>query len=259
MRLLRLALLLVLLPAFPWPFLAQDWARIQPPVWIAKPDIVAWEKIENDRLNAAQRSIDQVVAVESPRTIENTLVPYDDAVRQINAAIGFPVLMQQVHHDASFRDHATAMNTKANGALTALSLNRTVYNALAALDVSQVDPATGYYVQRQLLEFQLAGVDKEDAARKRLKELNDKLSEDVATFDRNISDDVRTVEVASVSELDGLPQDYIGHHKPDADGKIRITTSYPDFYPVITFPTNTAPYGKGWLIPGHIPLLAADG
>src|SRR5579863_2846342 len=86
---------------------AQDWAKIQPPIWAAKPDIAAWEKIENDRLNDAERSIDRVVAGKGARTTENTLVPYDDAVRQINAAIGFSVLMQQVHHDASFRDRAT--------------------------------------------------------------------------------------------------------------------------------------------------------
>ena len=246
-RLLRLALLLALLPTVPWHSPAQDRAKFQPPIWSAKPDIAAWEKIENDRLNAAKHSIDQLLAVKGRRTIENTLVPYDDAVRQINAAIGFSVLMQQVHHDASFRDRATAMNTKANGALTALSLNRTVYNALAALDVSQAYPATRYYVRRQLLEFRLAGVDKDDATRKRLKELNDKLSEDVAMFDRNISDDIRTVEVASVSELDGLPQDYIDRHKPDADGKIRITTNYPDFYPVITFARNDDLRRKLWV------------
>ncbi len=81
-------------------------------------------------------------------------------------------------------------------------------------------------------------MDKDDATRKHLKELNDKLAEDVSMFDRNISDDVKTVEVASASELDGLPQDYVDRHKPDADGKIRITTNYPDFYPVMSFARN---------------------
>jgi hypothetical protein len=33
--------------------------------------------IVNDRLAAGQKSIDQIVAVKGPRTIENTLVPYD--------------------------------------------------------------------------------------------------------------------------------------------------------------------------------------
>src|SRR5208282_4392623 len=142
---------------------AQELPKSQPPVWSAKPDVAAFEKMENDRLAAAQRAIDQVVAVKDSRTIDNTLAPYDEAIRQLNAASYLSGLMQQVHPDVAFRDHATAMTTKVSSAQTALSLNRDVYQALSSLDVSKADAATRYYVQRQLLEFRLAGVDKDDA------------------------------------------------------------------------------------------------
>ena len=119
----------------------------QPPLWSAKPDVTAFEKIENTRLEAAQHAIDQVLAVTESRTIENTLVPYDEAIQQLNAAIYFSSLMQQVHPDVVFRDHATAMTTKVSSSQTALSLNRDVYRALTSLDLSKTDPATRYYVQ----------------------------------------------------------------------------------------------------------------
>jgi thimet oligopeptidase len=214
---------------------AQELPKSQPPLWSTQPDIAAFEKMENDRIAAAQRSIDQIVAVPGSRTIDNTLAPYDEATRQLNAAIYFSTLMQQVHPDTAFRDHATAMTTKVSGAQTALSLNRDVYHALASLDVSTADAATRYYIKRQLLEFHLAGVDKDDATRAKLKKLQDQLTEDQSKFDRDISDDVKTVEVAGVSELDGLPQDYIDNHKPGADGKIHITTNYPDLFPALDF------------------------
>jgi thimet oligopeptidase len=204
---------------------AQELPKSQPPLWSAKSDVAAFEKMENDRLAAAQRAIDQIVAVESPRTIENTLALYDEAIRQLNAAGYFSNLMQQVHPDVAFRDHATTMTTKVSSAQTALSLNRDVYQALASLDVSKSNPATRYYVQRQLLEFRLAGVDKNDAAREKLKKLQDQLTEDQSRFDRNISDDPGIVEVTGAAELDGLPQDYVDNHKPGADGKMRITTN----------------------------------
>jgi len=207
----------------------------QPTVYAGKPDIAAFEKKENDRLAAAQKSIDQIVAVKGARTIDNTLEPYDEAIRMLNAAAYFSVLMQQVHPDAAYRDHATAMTTKVSSAQTALSLNQDVYHALAALDVSKADPATKYYVQRQLLEFRLSGVDKDEATRAKIKKLQDELTDHLSAFDRNISDDVRTVEVSNVSELDGLPQDYIDNHKPGPDGKIKINTTYPDLVPVMTF------------------------
>jgi thimet oligopeptidase len=219
---------------------AQDVPKDQPPLWSTKPDVAAFEKMENDRLAAAQRSIDEVVAVTGSRTVANTLAPFDDATRKINTAYYFSDLMQKVNPDPAFRDHATAMTTRVSSAQTALSLNRNVYQALATLDLSKSDPATRYYVQRQLLEFRLAGVDKDDATRAKLKKLQDQLTEDQSKFDRNISDDVRTVEVANVAELDGLPQDYIDNHKPGADGKIHITTNYPDLFPPLTFAKSDA-------------------
>jgi len=218
---------------------AQNITVSQPTVWASRPDVTAFEKIENDRLAAGQRAIDTLIAAKGPRSIENTLVPFDEAVRQNNSAGYFAGLMEQVHPEAAFRDHATAMLTKASAAQTAIALNHDVYNALAALDLSKTDAATRYYVQRQLLEFRLAGVDKDDATRARLKKLNDQATEQQSMFDRNVSDGQKTIE-ADASELDGLPQDYIDRHKPGADGKIHITTDYPDALPVFNFAKSDA-------------------
>lgn len=211
----------------------------QPTVWAAKPDVAAFEKMENDRLAASQQSVAKLVAVKGQRTIENTLVPFDEAIRQINSTAYLAGLLQQVHPDATFRDHATAMVTRASAAQTALSLNRDVYNALTALDLTRADNATRYYVKRQLLEFRLAGVDKDEATRMRIRKLSDQATEEQSMFDRNISDSQKSVE-AEPSELEGLPQDFIARHKPGPDGKIRITTDYPDALPVLNFGKNDA-------------------
>jgi thimet oligopeptidase len=230
----RLAILFCLPCALAIALSAQKITVSQPTVWTAKPDIPAFEKIENDRLAAAQRSIDTLTAVKDARTIENTLAPFDEAVRQVNTAAYFAQMMVHVHPDAAFRDHATAMLTKASAVQTAIALNHDVYNALAALDLTKADAATRYYVQRQLLLFRLAGVDKDDATRARLKKLNDQATEEQSMLDRNIADGQKTIE-ADPSELDGLPQDYIDRHKPDANGKVHITTNYPDSLPVSNF------------------------
>src|SRR5579871_4835790 len=175
---------------------AQNATVSQPTIWAQKPDVAAFAKIENDRLDKGKR------------TIENTLVPYDDAVQHNNSAGYFAGLMEQVHPEAGFRDKATALLTKATAAQTAIALNHDVYNALAALDLSKADASTRYYVQRQLLEFRLAGVDKDETTRARIKKLSDQATEEQSMFDRNISDGTKTIE-ADPAELDGLPQDYI--------------------------------------------------
>jgi thimet oligopeptidase len=213
---------------------AQEAPKSQPPLWSGKPDITAFNKIEDDRLAAGQKFVDSMLAVKGQRTVGNTLVPFDAAVTQLNSTIYFSVMMQQIHPEEKFRDAATEMTRKASAAQTALQLNPDVYKALAGIDLSQADAATAYYVKRQLLEFRLAGVDKDEATRAKVKKLNDELTEEQSMYDRNIADDSKKV-AATVAELDGLPQDFIDRHKPGADGKITLTTNYPDALPVLKF------------------------
>ena len=236
MPILRLALIPALLAAAG----AQEMPKSQPPLWAAKPDVAAFEKLEAAHLAEAQRHIDALLSVKGTRTAENTLRPFDAALEQINAANYFATFMQQVHPDAKFRDSATQMTRKASAAATALSLNREVYQALGAPDQAKADAATRHFVERQLLQFRLAGVDKDDATRARLKELNDRLTEQQSMFDRNISDDQKVVTVPGPASLDGLPQDYIDRHKPAGDGTIRITTDYPDILPAMKFVKSDA-------------------
>src|SRR5215831_18838211 len=160
----------------------------QPPLWSAKPDVTAFEGIENAHLAAAQKAIDALVAVKGPRTIENTVAPFDEATRELNSAQYFSSLMEQVHPSEAFRDRASAMTRKVSDAARVLSLNQAVYQALAGLKLDDADPATRYYVQRQLLEFRLGGVNRDDATRAKLRRLNDELTEEQSAFDRNISD-----------------------------------------------------------------------
>jgi thimet oligopeptidase len=211
----------------------------QATLWAAKPDKAAFEKAENDYLAAAQKDVDQVVTVKGARTIANTLAPYDEATRNLNSASYFAGIMSQVHPDAEFRDKADDMTRKASAAATELSLNQDVYRALSALDLSKTTGATRYYVQRTLLEFRLAGVDKDEATRNKIKDLNDKLTDDQNKFARNIAEDKHSVKVDDAKELDGLPADYISRHKPGPDGKITITTDYPDYLPAMKFAKST--------------------
>ncbi len=212
---------------------------LPPPLWASKPDAAAFSRIEDAHLDAAKKFIDAIAAAKGPRTIENTLRPYDDATRELDSAGYFSYLREEVAPDAAYREAATEATRKVSAAQTDLSLNRGVYDALAAVDLSGADAATKFYVGRQLFLFRLAGVDKDDATRAKLKKLNDELTEEQSAFERNISDDLRTTE-ADPSELKGLPQDYIDRHKPGADGKVRITTAYPDTFPALKFAESAA-------------------
>jgi thimet oligopeptidase len=208
------------------------------PFWTGKPDAAAFEKAMEERLKLAQAALDRLLAVKGKRTIENTLTVYDEILIHLDAAGSRASLMEVVHPDESLRKAAERITQKASSFGTTLSLNRGVYDALSAMDIKKTDASTRYYVEKTLREFRLAGVDKDEATRKRITALRDELVLIGQDFDKNIRGDVRKITVKNVSELEGLPADYIARHKPDANGVITLTTDYPDSLPVFTYAKN---------------------
>ena len=209
-----------------------------PHVWDKPVDPAVFEKRINEQLDLAQKSIDQLLAVKGTRTIQNTLEPYDQAVEALDTGAYQSYAMQIVNPEAAIRDRAQAMLQKVSAAATTLALNQSLYHALAALDVSKADSATQYYVQRTLLEFRLAGVDKDDATRARIKTLNDEITKYASQFQRNLAESQLKVVVKDPKELEGLPEDFIKAHKPAADGTITLTSDSPDVTPVLKFCKN---------------------
>ena len=210
-------------------------AVVDAPFWTGHPSATAFATIQKQRLARARAAIDRLLAVKGKRTVENTLRTYDDALIFLDATSAQSGLISQVHPDSALRGAADKATQAASAFATELSLNRKVYDALAAVDTTRADPETRYYVWKTLRDFRLAGVDKDDATRKRIRELSDKIVETGQAFSRNIREDKRTVTVKDASELSGMPDDYIARHKPDAGGHIILTIDYPDAIPVFSY------------------------
>ena len=208
------------------------------PFWTGKPDAATFTRIQDERLAKAQQTLDRMLAVKGKRTIENTLRLFDEVQIYLDAAGQQAGLIQEVHPDEAVRDAAEKVSQKVQSFITDLSLNRAVYDALKAMDLKGADAETRYYVEKTLRDFRLAGVDKDDATRKRIKELRDELVLIGQEFSRNIRDDKRTVIAESAAELEGMPADYIARHKPGPDGKITLTIDYPDSLPVFSYAKN---------------------
>jgi thimet oligopeptidase len=191
------------------------------------------------RLRAHEAALEALLAVEGPRTLENSLRLYDAAIEQLNLAGAQAGVLNSVAADKAVRDQAQQEAQRVAQAGSALSLNRAVYEALAAIDLDGASPATKHYVERTLLGYRLAGVDKDQATRDLLQSLHEKATRLSLEFSRNIQEGGKTIEAAA-AELDGLPADYIARHEPDTDGRIVLTTDPPDMQPVMTFASNAA-------------------
>lgn len=189
------------------------------------------------RLAGHEAALAALLAVGGPRTIENTLRLYDVALEQLSLAGAQAGVLNSVAADKALRDQAQLEAQRIAMAGSALSLNRGVYDALAAMDLNGADAATRHFVGRTLLQYRLAGVDRDQAARDRLQALHEKATKHSLDFSRNIQEGAKTI-VATQSELDGLPPDYLGRHQPDARGQVTLTTDQPDMQPVMTFASN---------------------
>ena len=189
------------------------------------------------RLTAHEAAIAALLAVEGSRTIDNTLRLYDAAIEQLSLAGAQAGVLNSVAAEKAVRDQAQMEAQRVAMAGSALSLNRGVYDALVAMSLEGADLATRHFVERTLLGYRLAGVDKDQATRERLQALHEKATRHSLEFSRNIQEGAKTI-VATQSELDGLPPDYLGRHQPDTQGQVTLTTDQPDMQPVMTFASN---------------------
>ncbi len=202
--------------------------------WVVAKTPDALEAWINQRLAAEKADIAKLTAVTGPRTVENTLRPYDDAQNELAIAGNNAYLMYSLADTAALRDKGQALTAVVSQAATELSLDRRVYDALVAVPLPQHDSATRHYIERTLLEYRLAGVDKDAATRAKIRALQDRITKVMLSFGRNIADGTLKI-TATRTELDGLPADYIALHKPDAHGVYTLTTNMPDVFPVLNF------------------------
>jgi len=175
------------------------------------------------------------VIVGSPRTIDATLVPYNELLMAASATNALAGLMSEVHPDETIRDAARECEQEVSRFYSDLALDRDMYDALAAVDVSAADADTKRFLEHTLRDYRRAGVDRPPEVRERLKQIDEELTRLGQQFSKNISEDVRAVEIKDAARLAGLPADFIASHAPDANGTIRITTDYPDYNPFMAY------------------------
>jgi thimet oligopeptidase len=185
-------------------------------------------------LRRAQALRPQIIAG-TARTVDDTLGRYNElliAASESNTQAG---LMSEVHPDEAIRDAARDCEQEVARFYADLALDREIYDALAAVDVSAADPETQRFHARTLRDYRRDGVDQPPEVRTRLKQIDEELTRLGQGFSKHIAEDVRAIEIADPARLAGLPADFIAAHPAGANGKIRITTDYPDYTPFLTY------------------------
>ncbi len=190
----------------------------------SKPEeLASFAKEHLDRVRAARARVDSLEA-------------FDAIGADLDSVANAAALLRSVHPDVKIREAAEKAEQDAAALATDLSLDRGLYDSVAAIaaKTKDADPATRHYLDKTLRDFRRAGVDKDAATRDRIKALNEELVKIGQEFDANIRNDVRSILVPAGS-LAGLPADWIAAHGPDDKGMAKVTTDYPDYVPFMTY------------------------
>ncbi|WP_182525056.1 M3 family metallopeptidase [Nocardioides dongkuii] len=207
---------------------------LEPLALPATDDALAWvEGRTTDGLATARRLVDELRAA-PPADALDALRQWDEVALQLGNVAAVGSLLSNVHPDEAVRTSCEQAEVEVDRLATELRQDRALYDVFAGLDASGLDEQAARLHGKVLDDFRRAGVDRDDATRARLAEINERLTAIDQEFGRNVRDDVRTV-TAAAERYAGLPQDWLDAHPADADGNLTATTDYPDAVPVRMF------------------------
>ena len=201
-----------------------------PDIWNSVQEV---QKSCDANLAKAEEIKKQLLAVEGKRDTENTLKPFNRLLMQLDRILPMAELIANTHPKKTVRTAAEKCEQKAKKYAAALKLNKPLYEALKGVSEEGIDPLAKRFRKHLLRDYRRSGVDRDEATRKKLAEIQEKMVKLGQEFSRNIREDKKSIKVPEKA-LAGLPEDFIKAHKKNKtkDGKLVITTDYPDFFPV---------------------------
>jgi thimet oligopeptidase len=199
-------------------------------------------RICDDHLASAHAILDEIRAraggPAAELTYEKTIGRFDDAVAEIGGAQQFPYLMAVAHPDKAVRDAAKECEPKVEAVITGLYLDPAIASVLKAYAAKgeKLEGERARLLKDTLRDFRRNGLDLSAADQEKLRALNKEITELGQTFGTNIAASTGKLSLTP-EQLEGLPKEYVANHAPKegTDGKVEITTDYPDFFPFVTY------------------------
>ncbi len=229
----------------PAPAKQAEPAKVQPAALDVDPVMVGLapggvERLCDEGLARARVELDAIDALDgkpdSELTWDATLGRLDRAKLAIRNAGDFPGLMAVAHPDAAVRDKAKACEPKIDAFETGLWLDAKLARVVKryAAKKEALSGPRARFLDRVQKELRRNGLELDEKGQARLRQLNEELTKLGQDFDTNLADSHLEIAVTP-AQLDGLPKEWLAAHPPGPDGKVHVTTDYPDYFPVLTY------------------------
>lgn len=204
------------------------------PLTLPETDWLDWVGSRGDGQLQSARALVAELKANPPTDTLDALRTWNDVHVALANASAVGSLFAEVHPEQAVRDRADEVMQAVQRLDTDLGLDTQLYAVFAGLDAQGLDADAARVLERTLRDFRRAGVDRDEAARDRLRELSEQQVLLSQEFSKTIRGDVRAIRVRP-EQLAGLPQDWIDAHPADDEGLVTVTTDYPDLIPFRTF------------------------
>ncbi len=197
-------------------------------------------KLCDDQLARARELADELRALkdapDDSLTRDAVLGRFDELTQAVQLSIHFPQVMAVTHPDATVRDAAKTCEPKLDTFQTAFYMDADIAHVFErfAAKKETLSTADAKLLEDTLRDYRRNGLKLDAAGQTHLKELNEEITKLSQQFEVNLAETTLFIEVTP-EQLAGLPESFITAHQPEANGKIRITTNYPDLIPFLKY------------------------
>jgi oligopeptidase A len=196
-------------------------------------------------IEQAQQRIDAIVADQSERTFENTMLALEAATENLDYALGVVRHLESVRTTPELRAAWNQVEPEASAFYSQIPLNDGLWKQLKRLaETPEAKALTGTkkrFLQKTLDSFRRHGADLDEAGKKRLGEIDVELAKQTTKFSENVLDSANSFELVVTDEavLDGLPPSAVAAARQSAESKglagWRFTLQAPSYTPVMTY------------------------
>ena len=191
------------------------------------------------RLARAQAQLSAIGRTKPPFTEANVLRPFNEIGIEVSSAASECGLMAEVHPDPDVRAAADTLVQELSAFTTRLGQDRPLYEALGGVDGAGLDSVARRVIELARRDMRRTGIELSAVDQEKVRTVRAELVKVEQEFAKNIRDDVSEVAL-DPTQLEGLPADYIAAHPADGNGRVHITTNYPDLIPFMTYAKDEA-------------------
>lgn len=182
----------------------------------------------------AEETVAQLVAVDGPRTFDNTIRPLETISVALQDTYGRGPFLGNVHPDETVREIARDAEERLEKWQVELSFRPDLYAAVKSYsetaEAAQLEGESQRLLTFLLRDFRRAGHELAPENRSEVQELRERLVELEVAFQRNIAEYEDHLDVTR-EDLAGLPDDFLERLEPGQDDTLRVTMAYPHVIP----------------------------